>query len=132
MSVEQANRDSKKRLQRDDHRRLGGHQGVRSVQVIPTLAQACLTNFTSSDFLGAAVGVQTKLAQSPPRHVHPNILALKAAVLEIGSLVDRLSAFPGPATIKTRERIEDRKLGWDGIVRGPTRTREVQRPMLTL
>jgi len=58
---------------------------------------------------------------------------MKAAVLEVGRLIDRLSEFPGPAAIKTKERIQDDwKLGRDGIVKEPFRARKVQRPKLTL
>jgi hypothetical protein len=43
---------------------------------------------------------------------------LKAAVLEVGRLIDRLSEFSGSAAIKTKEQIEeDWKLGWSGIVK---------------
>jgi len=58
---------------------------------------------------------------------------LKAAVLEVGRLIDRLSEFPGPAAIRTKEVIKDDwKLGWDGIIKEPVRARKVQRPKLTL
>ena len=60
-------------------------------------------------------------------------MALKAAVSEVERLIGRLSEFPGPAATKTKERIkEDWKLGWDGIVKKPVRTRKIRRPELAL
>lgn len=61
------------------------------------------------------------------------MLALKAAVLEVGKLIDRVSEFPGKAATKTKEGIkEDWKLGWDGIVKEAVNGRKGQRPKLTL
>ena len=58
---------------------------------------------------------------------------MKAAVLEVERLIDRLSEFPGTAAIKTKERIEeDWRLGWCGIVKEPAKGRKVQRPKLAL
>ena len=92
-----------------------------------------LTGFISSDLQKATVELQAKLGHSSSLHEHPNVPALKAAVLEVGRLIDRLSEFSGPAAMKTKERIkEDWKLGWDGIVKGPAGARKLQRPKLTL
>ena len=61
------------------------------------------------------------------------MLALKAAVLEVGRLIDQLSEFSGTASMKTKERIkEDWKLGWDGIVKESVKVRKVQKPKLAL
>ena len=74
-----------------------------------------------------------RLGHSSSLHEHHNVSTLKAAVLEVEKLIDRLSEFSGPAVIETKERIEDDwKLGWDGIVKEPVRARVVQRPKLTL
>ena len=86
-----------------------------------------------SDLQRAIVELQTKLGYSSSLHERRDVLALKAAVLELERLIGRLSEFPGPAAMKTKERIkEDWKLGWDGIAKEPVRTRKVQRPELTL
>ena len=48
-------------------------------------------------------------------------------------MIDRLSEFPGPASVETKERIrEDWKLGWDGIIKKPVdvRVMEVPKPAL--
>ena len=59
--------------------------------------------------------------------------ALKAAVLEAGRLIDRVSEFSGKAATNAEEQIkEDWKLGWDGIVKESAKGRKVQRPELTL
>ena len=77
--------------------------------------------------------LQTKLGHSSSFHDDHSTPALKAAVLEVGKLIDRLSEFSGKAAAKTKEGIEgDWKLGWDGIVREPVRVRKAQRPTLTL
>ena len=90
-----------------------------------------LTDFASRDLQRTALNLQKKLGYQGPLHNDPDVLALKAAVLEVGRLIDRLSEFPGPVAIKTKERIkEDWKLGWDGIVREPTRDQRAQRPKL--
>jgi len=92
-----------------------------------------LTGFIPSDLQRATVELQGRLGHSSSIHEHPNVPALKAAVLEVGRLIDRLSEFSGPAVMKAKERIkEDWKLGWDGIVKGPAGARKVQRPKLTL
>ena len=86
-----------------------------------------------SDLQRATVDLQTNLGHLSSLHEHRNVSALKAAVLEVERLIGRLSEFSGPAAVKTKERIEeDWKLGRDGIVKGPVRTRKVQRPKLTL
>ena len=86
-----------------------------------------------SDLQRATVDLQMKLGHLSSLHEHRNVSALKAAVLEVERLIGRLSEFSGPAAMKTKERIkEDWKLGWDGIVKGPARTRKVQKPKLTL
>ena len=86
-----------------------------------------------SDLQRAVVKLQAKLGHSSPFHNDRSTLALKAAVLDVGKLIDRLSEFPGNAATITKEGIEDDwKLGWDGIVREPVRVRKVQRPTLTL
>jgi len=87
----------------------------------------------TSDLQKATAELQTKLGPSSSLHEHPNVPALKAAVLEVERLIDGLSGFPGSPAIKTKEQIKDDwKLGWDGIVKEPVRTRKVQRPKLTL
>lgn len=92
-----------------------------------------LIGFIPSDLQRATTELQAKLGPSSSLHEHPNVPALKAAVLEVGRLIDRLSEFPGPAAMKTKEMIkEDWKLGWDGIVKGRAGARKVQRPRLTL
>ena len=81
----------------------------------------------------AAAELQTKLGHSSPIHNDRNVLALKAAVLEVGRLIDQLSEFSGTASMKTKERIkEDWKLGWDGIVKEPVKVRKVLKPKLSL
>ena len=68
-----------------------------------------------------------------PLHDDRNTLALKAGVLEVEKLIDRVSEFPGNAATKVKERIkEDWKLGWDGIVKQPAEPRTKQKPKLTL
>ena len=78
--------------------------------------------------------LQTKLGHLSPFHNDRDVPALKAAVLEVGRLIDRLSEFPGNPATKTKERIkEDWELGWDGIVKEPVKCRKVvQKPELTL
>ena len=77
--------------------------------------------------------LQTKLGHSSPLHDGRNVPALKAAVLEVEKLINRLSKFPGPAAIETKERIkEDWRLGRDGIVKEPIRPGKMQKPRLTL
>ena len=92
-----------------------------------------LTSFISSDLQRAATGLQTRLGCSSSLHDDRNVSALKAAVLEVRSLIGRLSEFSVPAAVETKERIKDDwKLGWDGIVKGPTGAQKAQRPKLTL
>ena len=77
--------------------------------------------------------LRTKLTHLSPFHEDRNVPGLKAAVLEVGRLIDRLSEFPGKAATKTKEGIkEDWRLGWDGIVKEPANGRKVQRPKLAL
>ncbi|KAF9647525.1 hypothetical protein BDM02DRAFT_3187952 [Thelephora ganbajun] len=103
MCADQINRDAKKQLQGDDHRRL---------------EELIERSDRSSDLQRATVELQTKLGHSSPLHEDRSVLKLKAAVLEVERLIDRLSEFPGSAAIKTKERIkEDWKLGWDSIVK---------------
>ena len=92
-----------------------------------------LTGFVPSDLRCATEELQKKLGHLSPLHDGRNVLALKAAVLEVEKLIGWLSKFPGPAAIETKERIkEDWKLGWDGIVKEPIRPGKVQRPRLIL
>ena len=66
-------------------------------------------------------------------HEHRDVSALKAAVLEVGRLIRRLSEFPIPEVGETKELIkEDWKLGWYGIVKKPFGVQKAGRPKLTL
>lgn len=99
----------------------------------PVPAKPRLTGSIPSDLRGATEELQEKLGHSSSLHDGRNLPALKAAVMEVERLIDRLSEFSGPAAVETRERIEeDWKLGWDGIVKEPTRARKAQRPRLIL
>jgi hypothetical protein len=100
----------------------------------PTSAEQSLIDFTCSDLQRDAAKLQTKLGHSSSLHNQQSVSALKAAVLELERLIDRLSEFRGPGTVvELQEQIkEDWKLGWDGIVKEPTRARTAQRPTLTL
>ena len=89
--------------------------------------------FVLSDLQKAAAELQMKLGHLSPFHDKRDVLALKAAVLEAGRLIDWVSEFPGKAATKTKEQIkEDWKLGWDGIVKESVKGRKAQRPKLTL
>ena len=92
-----------------------------------------LIDFKPSDLRKATAKLQKKLGPSSPFHKGRDASTLKAAVLEVEKLLDRLSEFPGTASTKTKERIaEDWKLGWHGIVKEPVKGRKVQKPELTL
>lgn len=89
--------------------------------------------FKPSDLQKAAAKLQKKLGPSSSFHKGRDASTLKAAVLEVEKLLDRLSEFPGTASTKTKERImEDWKLGWHGIVKEPIKGRKVQKPELTM
>lgn len=77
--------------------------------------------------------LQSTLGHSSQLHEGHNVRSLKAAVLEVEKLIELLSEFTGAAATKTKERIvADWKLGWDGIVKEPSRGRRVQKPELNL
>lgn len=96
-------------------------------------ARPYLTSPILSDLQRVAAELQTTLGHSSSLHEDRNVLALKAAVLEVERLIGRLSEFPVPTAVETKVRIEeDWKLGWYGIVKGSPSTRKLQRPKLTL
>ena len=65
-----------------------------------------LNHSAHSNLQRAAAELQMKLGHSSAIHDDRNVLALKAAVLEMGRLIDQLSEFPGTASMKTKERIK--------------------------
>ena len=92
-----------------------------------------LTGTIPSDFQRATEELQANLGHSSSLHERCNVLELRDAVLEVGRLIDRLSEFPGPAAVETKERIrKDWKLGWDGIVKKPVEVGVAQVPKLAL
>ena len=99
----------------------------------PSLSKPNLTSFAFSELQRDVTQLQTKLGHSSSLHNRRDISTLKAAVLEVGELLNRLLELPVPAATETKERIEDDwKLGRDGIIRGPAKVRKAERPKLNL
>lgn len=137
MFADYINKDSKKQLRGSDHKRLEEliekSDRSRYLNTCSRFSAALFNCFIVSDLQRATVELQTKLGHSSPFHNDRNVLALKAAVLEVERLIGRLSEFPGNASTKTKDRIkEDWQLGWDGIVKESFKGRKVQKPKLNL
>ena len=136
MFADHINRDSKEQLKGDDHRKLEEliDRSDRSRYKHASIsAKPHLTSFTPSELRRLATELQTRLGHLSPLHERRNVPILKAAVLEVESLIDRLSEFPVPTAVVTKKRIEkDWKLGWDGIIKEPAKAWKTRRPKLIL
>lgn len=78
------------------------------------------------------MNIQTKLGHLCWFHEDRNASELKFVASEVERLIGRLPGFSGLLVTRAKEWIEEyRKLGWDGIVKGPVRTREARGPKLT-
>jgi len=118
MFADHISKVSKKKLRGDDHRRL---------------EELIEMSDRSSDLQRTTVELQTELGHPSSLHERRDVPALKAVVMRVGRLIDRLEEFSRAAATKTKEGIkEDWKLGWDGIVKEPIRAPNAQRPKLTL
>ena len=130
-----AKRDVKKRSKVAHHQELEelmeSQARYRSGPPCPYISISQLSVYPFSGLLKAVIDLQEKLGPLSNLHERRDILTLKAAVLEVGGVIEQVAGEPS-FTAVMKQIDEDWEHGYKGIVREAVHGKRIQKPKLVI
>lgn len=130
-----AKRDVKKRSKDAHHQELEelmeSQARYRSGPPCPYIGISQLSVYQFSGLLKAVIDLQEKLGPLSDLHERRDVPALKAAVLEVGGVIEQAAGEPS-FTAVVKQIDEDWKHGHKGIVREAAHGKRIQKPKLVI